>query len=554
MTRNVKQGKDKAEANFLALKAVYSKIIEKSANAIVMVDAHKKVLDVNAAASDLFELPKEVLLDGNLTLPIQLTAHAESTEEVFIPQADGTQLFFEVSILRMGWEVLPHYLLIFRDIRGKKATKQLFDYMQEKQFIDSSACQIAFEKKMVVAIQSALQAEEHMAVLHLNLDNFKVVNDTFGRAVGDILLEKIEVFLKQQVRKKDMVIRLPDDEFVIVLEHLRKPEYAGVVAQNILRGLDEPFEIAEEEIYSNVSIGAAVYPFGGDSAITLVEHAKMAMHAAKQYGKNRYHLYSDTLDEDNEHWLLILNGLRNALQKDEFYMLYQPIVDLKTGGCVGIEALLRWQHPMFGSLTPDVFLPAAEKMNLMIPIGKWVIQRVFSDFKVFDTDTLQFFTINVTADELSDKHSLESILTVIKQCDVTLEKVVFEITETSFVKEPEVLVKKLDELFKVRVRLAIDDYGTGYSSLGYLKRLPITILKIDQSFIHDMEKHPNDAFILESTIELAHNLGIKVIAEGVQEEAQVAFLKKNKCDYVQGFYFSKPLSLKDVTQFIKTHP
>ncbi len=554
MASKVKQGQDKSEANFLALKVVYSKIIEKSANAIVMVDAHKKVLDVNAAASDLFELPREVLLDGKLDIPIRLTAHTDRTEEVSISQADGSSLFLEVSTLRMSWEDLPCYLLIFRDTRGKKATAQLFDYMQEKQFISSSACRIAFEKKMVVAIQSALQAEEHMAVLHLNLDNFKVVNDTFGRAVGDILLEKVEAFLKQQVRKKDMVIRLPNDEFVIILEHLRKPEYAGIVAQNILKGLDEPFEISGEAIYSNASIGAAVYPSGGDSAIILIEHAKMAMHAAKQYGKNRCHLYSDTLDEENERWLLILNGLRSALQKNEFYMLYQPIVDLKAGSCVGIEALLRWKHPKFGSLTPDIFLPAAEKMNMMMPVGRWVMQRVFSDFKAFDADSLQFFTINVTVDELSDKQSLESILAVIKQCDVTLEKVIFEITETLFVKDPEALVKKLDELFEVRVQLAIDDYGTGYSSLGYLKRLPISMLKIDQSFIHDMEKHPSDAFILESTIELAHNLGIKVIAEGVEAEAQVSFLKKNKCDYVQGFYFSEPLSLKDVIQFIKTHP
>jgi diguanylate cyclase (GGDEF)-like protein len=404
---------------------------------------------------------------------------------------------------------------------------------------------------MVRSLKAAFENEEHIAVLHLNIDDFNAVNEVFGNSVGDTLLDAMYTLLKSNIRKVDRIIRLKGDEFVLLLDNLRKSEYAGVVAQNILNALDTPFELGGQTIYTNISIGVAVYPDAGENAVALLQHAEIAMRKAKKHGKNQYYFYSNEMGQKNERHLFIKNGLRNALQKHEFYMLYQPIVDLKTGGCCGIEALLRWKHPQLGLLTPDEFLDDAKEMSLMSQIGKWVTQRVFSEFKQFNLPNFKFVSINVTAGELSKTKNVQAILAGIKEFDVDIDKIIFELTETSLVKNPEGLIKKLDTLFDTRIQLAIDDYGTGYSSLGYLKKLPIVILKIDQSFIQGMQSNPNDGIILESTIRLAHQLGIKVIVEGVEEKEQVEFLKKNKCDYVQGYYFSKPLSLKDVIQFIE---
>ncbi|MDX2346476.1 MAG: EAL domain-containing protein [Legionella sp.] len=532
-------------------KQVILKLIERCLGPTVVVNSQKKILYLNEVALTLLGTPETSLLGQVLDMPVDLTDHTTHMSQVSMQQFDGSTLFFEALALKLVWENKSAYLINLQDVTEKKATSELLEHMTEKEFIVDLAARMDFDKKMVHTIKAAKLSEEHMAVLHLNMDNFKTINDVFGKAAGDVVLLKTLALLKDHTRKTDMVACLKGDEFVIVLDHLRKSEYAGVVAHNILNALDEPFEVAGEKIYSNVSIGISVYPLAGNTGVELLQHAEVAMHKAKSHGKNQSYFYSEHLDEQTERWLWINNGLRNALQKDEFYMAYQPIVDLKTGACHGVEALLRWQHPHLGVLYPEEFLPEAEKMNLMVPLGKWVTRRVFSEFSQLDTKPLLFVSVNVTADELSETRTVEDILAALKEFNVDINKIIFELTETSFVNHPERLIKKLDDLFNVRIQLAIDDYGTGYSSLSYLKRLPIAILKIDQSFIQDMDKDPHNKIILQSTIQLAHSLGIKVIAEGVEIKRHADFLKQNKCDYVQGYYFAKPLSLKDTIEFIK---
>jgi diguanylate cyclase len=241
--------------------------------------------------------------------------------------------------------------------------------------------------------------------------------------------------------------------------------------------------------------------------------------------------------------------LTRTLRDEELFVVYQPIVDLKTGDCIGIEALVRWEHPTLGTLLPDEFIPIAEDANVMLLLGSWVMRRVCADFKKFDSKMLLFVSVNITANELTEEKTAQDILGAIDEFGVDINKVVLELTETSFMKKPEALIQKLSELSDIHVKIAIDDYGTGYSSLSYLKRLPISILKVDKSFIDDMNKSPNDTIILESTLELAHKLKLSVIAEGIETKEQYDFLKKTTCDYVQGFYLSKPLKLEDVIKF-----
>ncbi|MCH9756668.1 MAG: EAL domain-containing protein [Gammaproteobacteria bacterium] len=542
------------ESKLAVSSAAFLSIVGKSLDGIVIIDGERMVVYANYAAMELFDKNIADLLGEPLEIKIDMTRlenQEKGANEVVIIRSDGSEITAEISILSADWNNSPSHVVSFRDITERKKTEQLLEYMAEHDVITDLPNRIFFEKRMSKAINEAKDAEEHMAILYLDIDDFKIVNDTLGHQAGDELLKSVSDILKQSIRKRDTVARLGGDEFAIVLTNLRKSEYAGVVAQNIINKLDKPFIYNAKEIYINLSIGIAVYPIGGISAVDLIKHADMAMYSAKRNGKNQYRFHSEKLNRESERSLQISNGLRNAILKNEFFMMYQPIIDLKTGGCSGIEALLRWKHPQLGILYPEAFLAVAEKLNLMSAIGGWVTKKVFFDFKQFNTHLLLFFSVNITANELSETKTIKNILKSIKGLDVDIDKLIFEITETSFVTNPERLIKKLDNLFDVRIQLAIDDYGTGYSSLSYLKRLPVSILKIDQSFVQDMEQTPNAAVILESTIKLAHDLGIKVIAEGVETETQLQFLEKNACDYVQGYYFSKPLSLQDTVKFIE---
>ncbi|MDF1646983.1 MAG: EAL domain-containing protein [Legionellaceae bacterium] len=550
LTAEVKRLELKLAAN----NAVLLNVFNKSSDGVVIINAEQVIVYANDAFTKLFDKniagllgePVSLVVDSNM-----LEASKQGAHEINIINADGAESIVEMSTLNIDWGNESSQVICSRDITERKKTEEALAYMAEHDVMTDLPNRIVFEKEMAQAIQEAEKRQEHMAVLYLDLDNFKRVNDTLGHHAGDELLKLMASLLRKSTRKGDTVARLAGDEFALVLTHLRKPEYAAIVAENIINKTDSPFMIDGKEVYINMSIGIAVYPLSSTSAVDLMKHANMAVHAAKHNGKNQYRFYSDALDEESERSLEISTGLRNALQKDELFIMYQPIIDLKTGACSGIEALLRWEHPKLGTLYPKDFLFEAEKMSLMLPIGKWVTRKVFSEFKQLDATPLLFVSVNITADELSETKVVQDIFESLRTFDVDIDKVIFELTETSFVNNPERLVEKINELFNVRINLAIDDYGTGYSSLSYLKRLPISILKIDQSFVQGMGKTSNDHLILLSTIELAHNLGIKVIAEGVEDKEQLDFLTKNKCDYAQGYYLSRPLLLEDAIQFIK---
>jgi len=538
------------ESKLAQSNTAFLELAKTNLDGILIVAQASMVIYANDAATKLFGKTSSDLLGASLpTLlvePVDLTSPQKTVSEVALSHPDGSTSVFELFIFSTEWCHEPCYVLRFRDITERKKTEEVLAYMDKNNFLMNSPNQLFFEKQMHEIIQQAQLNQEHMAVLHINLDNFNLVNEALGHKTGDLLLNKIAIVFRNSVRKKDIIARLDGAAFVVILKALRKPGYAGVVAKKILRLLDEPFELSGKKVYAHASIGLAVYPLAGTSNVDLIKHAEAAMRSAKSNGKNQYQFYSNELNEINKEEALIAGGLRNALKKQQFFMVCQPIVDLKTGDYIAYEALLRWRHPTLGVLLPEEFLPAAEHANYMIPIGRWVMQQVCSDYKQLKRDKLLFVTLNVTADELEDERMAKNILENTQKFDVDLNKIVLELTETSFIKNPEILLKKLKQLSKVDIRIAIDDYGTGYSSLSYLKRLPVSILKIDKMFIDDMLNHVPDRIIVESTLKLAHDLGLKVIAEGVETKAQVDFLKQHDCDYVQGFYFAKPLELQEI--------
>jgi diguanylate cyclase (GGDEF)-like protein len=538
------------ESKLAQSNTAFLELAKANLDGILIVAQTNMVIYANDSATKLFGRTNSDLLGASLVTllvePVDLTSPQKTASEVALSHPDESTSICELFIFSTEWCHESCYVLRFRDITERKKTEDVLDYMENINFLSDSPNRLVFEKQMHEIIQQAQLNQEHMAVLHINLDNFNLVNDALGHETGDLLLNKIAILFKDSVRKKDTIARLDGAAFVIILNALRKPEYAGTAAKNILRILEEPFELNRKKVYTHASIGIAVYPLAGTSKVDLIEHAEVAMRSAKNNGKNQYQFYSQELNKINKHEALIAGGLRNALKTQQFFMVYQPIVDLKTGDYIAYEALLRWKHLTLGVLLPDEFLPAAEHANYMVPIGKWVMQQVCSDYKHLKRDKLLFVTINVTADELEDKKIAENILENIQKFDVDLNKIVLELTETSFIKNPEILLEKLKQLSKVDIRVAIDDYGTGYSSLSYLKRLPVSMLKIDKIFIDDMLNNLHDRIIVESTLKLAHDLGLKVIAEGVETKAQVDFLKQHDCDYVQGFYFAKPLELQEI--------
>lgn len=533
----LKEKLTKIEARLATSNTALLDLVGKSQDGIVILNNSKMVMYVNSAATNLFDR-KATDLVGE---PLDFTLDFESPSEINIPQPDGKISIAEVDVIQTEWKNEPCLLVSFRDITERKKAEEVLTYMSCHDYLTDLPDRIHFEKKISSAIHEAKENTGYMALLYLNLDDFKIVNDTFGHFVGDLLLKEVSDILESSVRQGDTVVRLGGDEFSIVLPSLRKADYTASVASKILTKLSKTFLLNEHEVYTNCSIGIAIYPAGGKNAISLIKNADTALHEAKENGKNQYRYFSSKLNKKDEKTLLLINGLRSFIQQGELTLCYQPIVDLKTGQCYGNEVLLRWQHPELGLLLPDIFLPHAEDAGMMVAIGHWVIEHALLEYEQLQLDQNLHLSINLSVYELEGTKVTEILLKCMTDLKIKPHNIILELTETSVMHHPEAAIRKLQELAGLGVQIAIDDYGTGYSSLSYLKRLPISILKIDKSFIDDIGKDPNNTIIVKSTIQLAHSLGLKVIAEGVETKVQFQFLKEHDCDFVQGYYFAKPM-------------
>ena len=520
-------------------------IIEKSLDTIIILDKEEVSLYVNEAALALFGCKVTELLGKQLALE----GYTETSSEIKISRPDGSVAIAEVNVIEIEWYGQPATLARFRDITTHRESEEMLTYLSHHDYLTDLPNRVYFEKRMFRAIEEANDRKNHMALLYLDLDNFKSINDTLGHDVGDLLLKEISALLQDSIRQGDLVARLGGDEFALILASLRKPEYAAGIAQNILNKLSKAFTLREHEVFTNASIGIAIYPLAGNTAVKLIKSADTAMYAAKKNGKNQYRYFTEHLNKQNKENFEILNGLRSLMLNQELFLEYQPIIDLKTSQYFGAEALLRWQHPTLGLVPPNQFLARAEEIGLMLQVGQWVIENALTEYNSLKTAS-SFLSINVSANELDGAKVADMILKIISNLNLEPNNLILELTETSVMRNPDAAIKKLKKLSELDIKIAIDDYGTGYSSLSYLKKFPIAILKIDKSFVDDIGKDPNDTVIVKSTIQLAHSLGLKVIAEGVETKAQLDFLRKYDCDYVQGYYVSKPLPLNALKAYV----
>ena len=403
------------------------------------------------------------------------------------------------------------------------------------------------------AIARAERSSYDVWVLFLDLDRFKPINDSLGHKAGDVLLQIIAERLLKASRDNDTVSRLGGDEFVMVLSDFPSGTLTTTIISRILDAIAEPIILEGQQIVVSCSIGAAVYPADGTDEESLIEHADAAMYHAKKSGRGNVQFYAASMNERASERLKIEAGLRNALVNDEFVLHYQPQVDLLTNQIVGVEALIRWMHPEQGLIAPMRFIDIAEETGLIVPIGLWVLQTACAQNKAWQVAGYRpvRMAVNLSARQFSHAGLLQNIIDTLAQTDMESQYLDIEITESLLVTDVEHAVNLLHQIDQLGVSLSIDDFGTGYSSLTYLKHFPVDVLKIDRSFVKDILVDRTSEAIVVSIISLAHNLGIEVIAEGVEELSQLEFLQLHQCDQMQGYYFSKPVTAKAVETMLR---
>ncbi len=393
---------------------------------------------------------------------------------------------------------------------------------------------------------------ELLAVMLIDLDNFKVINDTMGHSSGDVLLLEAAKRLQHCVRQYDTVARLGGDEFVLLLTDVEHVQSLAKISDKILALFKVPFLIDGREIFVTASIGIAIYPADGVTADTLLKNADTAMYHAKELGRNGYQFFAEEMNVKVQERLIMETRLRKALERREFYLLYQPRVDVESGAIAGVEALLRWRPEGGDVIMPDEFIPLLEETGLIVQVGEWVLRAVCLQGMAWQAAGVPplIISVNVSARQFHQKNLPEKIEEILLETGFPSRLLEIELTESIIIQDVEETILKLDRLKEMGLRLSIDDFGTGYSSLSYLKRFPIDILKIDRSFVRGLMTDPDDATIVSTIIAMAHNLKMNVVAEGVETSRQLQFVDQHGCEEVQGFFFSKPITPDTLAELI----
>lgn len=409
-----------------------------------------------------------------------------------------------------------------------------------------------FQDRLEQAMARAERDDNLIAVLFLDVDRFKSINDTLGHKVGDELLCIVAEKLGCCIRKVDTLARLGGDEFTIVLEGCDNPFDAELVCRKVTAIFEEPVEIQGQEIFVTMSIGVTFYPTDATEMSSLLRNADTAMYRAKEDGRNNYHLFTTDLNVQSIERLSIESALRHAIERDELRLYYQPKVDLTTGATYGVEALIRWQNPHRGLVSPLDFIPIAEETGLIVPIGEWVLRRAVQDALLWQAEGLDLsVAVNLSARQFRQSNLVETVEKVLSDFSFEANRLELEITESLLMQDTEASQIALNALKRAGSMIHMDDFGTGYSSLAYLKKFPIDALKIDRSFVRDLPGNSDDEAIARAIIALGQALRLKVLAEGVETEQQLAFLRAAGCDQVQGYFFAKPLPYNELIAWCK---
>ncbi|WP_096087384.1 putative bifunctional diguanylate cyclase/phosphodiesterase [Agaribacterium haliotis] len=458
------------------------------------------------------------------------------SHKVVRDEHSGQQLIFTVGVQSKAADLATATVL--------KEQQDKLSYLSYHDELTGLANRSLFYDRVHKSLIRAKQTNGNFALLLFDLDRFRNINDSLSHEAGDQLLKAVARRLQEELRDTDTVARLGADEFVVILENIERPRDIENIADKLSRRVSEPVELEGHELRCTASIGISLYPKDGDSIDQLLKYADLAMNRAKLKGKNRTQFYVKAMADNAVNYLLLENDLRRAINDEELCLQYQPQIDLSSGRICGLEALVRWQHKKRGMVSPGEFIPLAEETGLIEPLGAWVLYRACSQFQSWLMQGINFgkVAVNLSPLQFRQDHIEQHIVKTLLETRLSPEYLELELTESCAMENAAETIQVLNCLAEMGLGLAIDDFGTGYSSLAYLKRFPINKLKIDRSFVKDIDVNESDASIAKSVIDLAHNMNLRVVAEGVERASQCQWLSEWGCDQVQGFYFAKPMN------------
>ncbi|MCW8889051.1 MAG: EAL domain-containing protein, partial [Sedimenticola sp.] len=542
-------------------------VFENTDEGVIITDNSGTILDVNRAFTEIMGYSRNEVIGRNPRL-FKSGRHDETfyrdlwhslitigswRGEMWNRRKSG-ELFPEwqtISSVKDNNGKLSHYVSVFSDITQIKNSQEQLEHLGHHDALTDLPNRLLLNERMEQAIKHAERHDTQLALIFLDLDNFKHINDSLGHPVGDQLLQNVAHKLQQTVRQDDTVARIGGDEFVLLLEDIGKAENAGVAAQKLMEAFDEPFQLQAQTIRITASMGICICPQDGTDPATLLRNADSAMYRAKEEGRNTYQFYTEQLTRNAFERVLLENNLRQAIEHNQLNLLYQPQKDLQTGAIIGVEALIRWNHPELGMISPSKFIPMAEESGLIHLIGRWVLETACRQGQVWLEQGIEFgrIAVNIAGPQIQRGGLITEVVNILESTQLPSNRLELEVTEGFIMQETASAINQLLQLRELGITLAIDDFGTGYSSLSYLKKLPIHKLKIDQSFIRDIPEDKNDMAIADAIIAMGKSLGLTVIAEGVETEEQAAFLKKAGCQEVQGYLYSRPITPEKVSEF-----
>ncbi len=470
---------------------------------------------------------------------------------------DGSLFWNELSIAPVRDEKgkVTHFIGVQNDISDAKHYQEALEHQANHDTLTGLPNRNLLRDRIIQAIVYAERSAHLVAVVFIDLDNFKLVNDSLGHTAGDQLLKAVAERLQSGFRAVDTVARLGGDEFVLILYDQSNEELISQETERINTVFSAPFYIDGQEIFVSYSAGFSLYPQDGKNAEVLLMNADVAMYRAKEQRGNSFQFYAPEMHSKISDRLVLESNMRHALKRQEFFLEYQPQIDLKTKKVFGMEALIRWNHPTMGMISPAQFIPLAEDTGLIVSIGEWVIRTACEQLKVFQNAGLQNLTVavNLSSRQFKESNLVPSIANILQDTGLAGEYLELELTESILMSNSQEIISTLCELKNMGLKLAIDDFGTGYSSLSYLKRFPMDKLKIDRSFVKDISTGSDDSAIVRAIINLGHSLNLRVIAEGVETREQLDFLSEHDCNEMQGYYYSKPLSVEEFRSFVERH-
>ncbi|MCK6425505.1 MAG: EAL domain-containing protein [Burkholderiaceae bacterium] len=544
-------------------------VFDNSLNAILIADAQGRIRKVNRAFTEITGYPAEEAI-GQTTRLLKsgehdpafyaslwetLTTHSRWEGELCNRRKDGQLItvWESIAVVRDPEGAVDFYIGIFSDISAQKAAAERIHQLAYYDVLTGLPNRALLLDRCQHALARAGREGERLAVLFLDLDRFKHINDSLGHPVGDALLQAVAARLTQVLRGSDTVARLGGDEFVVLLEDIDSPANAQLVARRIVEAFQTPFQIGDLSLSVGTTVGVSLFPDHGRDVTSLFKFADLALYQGKEAGRGDFRVFESRLDEAANQRMRLERDLREALQRDELQLHYQPLLVLADGRLAGAEALLRWTHPELGPISPAQFIPVAEDSGLILPIGAWVLMQACRQARQWLDQGLPLgvMAVNLAALQIQRDDLVDNVAQALAASGLPAQHLELEISESYILRHAERDLRQLARLRELGVSLALDDFGTGQTSLGHLRRLPVDRLKIDRAFMADIHRDPAGATVTRAIIGLGHGLGLTVVAEGVETAAQEAVLREQGCDLVQGFRYSRPLPAQDFEAFVR---